>query len=441
MTEFEIIADHSKQGLREIPENLYAMCNLKMLYLEGNLIEYLPDDFFEKLPKLNWLDLRNNRLKAVPKSIAYHENLENLLLSNNYLESLPNEIGLVPKLKVLQVSQNPLIYPARKIITDGVQAVCAYLRNQYLQEKNEEKAIQCLNTERTATTSNESDFSDGIEENENSDIKTQMITTVSSKKTKSTSEKDDNKSAVITIKGLSRQSKQSSSPETEDLLNSKSSRYENITRTFSTHGDNNRIVHQITRGPSKITLRSYYADNQHVPQTMNVKKKMPNGGEDKRERATISDAQLKEHWLQRIKAVLAEQERILQQEKNLTALSEWRKQKRLEPPRYFDAEDLPKPPFDIQEEYMSMKSRSDLIAASNQTLEKYIQKSTSTPQNMDLNSLIEELVERLKEIENTCGEEIKTPRHEIEKAAQQIKTIMGIHQNILNLQKQNDKSV
>lgn len=93
MTEYDIIADHSKQELTEVPENVLRMYNLKMLYLQGNAIEYLPDDFFTILSKLNWLDLRNNKLRFIPKSIAHHEHLENLLVSNNYLEKLPNEIG------------------------------------------------------------------------------------------------------------------------------------------------------------------------------------------------------------------------------------------------------------------------------------------------------------------------------------------------------------
>lgn len=93
MSKIELISDHSNQQLQEVPPKILEMCNLRMLYLEGNLIEQLPDDFFKKLPKLTWLDLRNNRLKAIPSSISYNECLENLLLANNQIERLPTELG------------------------------------------------------------------------------------------------------------------------------------------------------------------------------------------------------------------------------------------------------------------------------------------------------------------------------------------------------------
>lgn len=88
-----LISDHSKEKLQEVPTKVLEMTNLKMLFLEGNFLFKLPEDFFWKLPKLVWLDLRNNQLESVPKSIAHHEYLENLLLTNNNLKKLPNELG------------------------------------------------------------------------------------------------------------------------------------------------------------------------------------------------------------------------------------------------------------------------------------------------------------------------------------------------------------
>lgn len=93
MSNIELISDYSNRQLKEVPQHILQMCNLRMLYLEKNFIEYLPEDFFIRLPKLTWLDLRNNRLKCIPKSIAYCECLENLLLSNNQIERLPTELG------------------------------------------------------------------------------------------------------------------------------------------------------------------------------------------------------------------------------------------------------------------------------------------------------------------------------------------------------------
>lgn len=93
MSKIDVICDYSRKELREVPPEVLQLCNLKMLYFEGNFIEKLPDVIFQQLPKLSWLDLRNNNLKSFPKTVAHHEHLENLLLSNNYITTLPVELG------------------------------------------------------------------------------------------------------------------------------------------------------------------------------------------------------------------------------------------------------------------------------------------------------------------------------------------------------------
>ncbi|KAI4461884.1 leucine rich repeat containing protein [Holotrichia oblita] len=134
MSRIDVICDHSQQDLKVVPLRVLEMCNLQMLYLEGNGLEALPTNIFQKLPKLIWLDLRNNKLRDIPTGIANHAWLENLLLEQNNLERLPNELGLVPKLVVLQLSKNPLIYPSKDIISQGIEAITSYLRNEYNKE-------------------------------------------------------------------------------------------------------------------------------------------------------------------------------------------------------------------------------------------------------------------------------------------------------------------
>lgn len=89
----DVICDHSQQNLKVVPLRVLDMCNLQMLYLEGNGLESLPTNIFQKLPKLSWLDLRNNNLREIPVGIAHHACLENLLLEHNCLVKLPNELG------------------------------------------------------------------------------------------------------------------------------------------------------------------------------------------------------------------------------------------------------------------------------------------------------------------------------------------------------------
>nr|CAD7594938.1 unnamed protein product [Timema genevievae] len=62
------------------------------VYLEGNLLENLPDNLFPSLPVLKWLDVRNNKLTQFPKTVAYHDNLQVLLLQGNQIQRLPLEL-------------------------------------------------------------------------------------------------------------------------------------------------------------------------------------------------------------------------------------------------------------------------------------------------------------------------------------------------------------
>lgn len=79
-----------------------------------------------------YLDIRNNKLTDIPKSIKHHPCLTHLLLQNNKLTSLPDELGTVIHLKVLQLGGNPLMYPPREVINAGVLSVLQYLNNKYI---------------------------------------------------------------------------------------------------------------------------------------------------------------------------------------------------------------------------------------------------------------------------------------------------------------------
>lgn len=93
MSQSNVSCDYSNRELKTIPHEILDMKFLKMLYLEGNQLMYLPPKFFPLLTNLTWLDLRNNLLLELPADIGDHTNLQTLLLQNNRLEYLPNELG------------------------------------------------------------------------------------------------------------------------------------------------------------------------------------------------------------------------------------------------------------------------------------------------------------------------------------------------------------
>lgn len=80
-----------------------------------------------------YLDLRDNELTDLPKSIKKHPALTHLLLQNNRLTSLPDELGTVSTIKVLQLNGNPLMYPPREIIKAGVSKVIDFLHEKYIE--------------------------------------------------------------------------------------------------------------------------------------------------------------------------------------------------------------------------------------------------------------------------------------------------------------------
>ncbi|XP_055502625.1 leucine-rich repeat-containing protein 27-like [Leucoraja erinacea] len=85
--------DLSGRGLVQLPEHVLQMPWLKNLYLEGNALSELSEDFFHRLPNLIWLDLRNNKLTSLPLSIGDHRCLKTLLLEGNPIRKLPVELG------------------------------------------------------------------------------------------------------------------------------------------------------------------------------------------------------------------------------------------------------------------------------------------------------------------------------------------------------------
>ncbi|XP_015773486.1 PREDICTED: leucine-rich repeat-containing protein 27-like [Acropora digitifera] len=113
--------DLSKKRLTQIPPKVLDLRQLEFLYLEGNLISSLPEDLFDRLPNLRWLDLRNNHISEIPQIIGTHRNLRNLLLEGNNVESLPLELGLLKSLSGLNLSGNPLEYPPQFIVERGTQ--------------------------------------------------------------------------------------------------------------------------------------------------------------------------------------------------------------------------------------------------------------------------------------------------------------------------------
>ncbi|XP_072095870.1 leucine-rich repeat-containing protein 27-like isoform X2 [Mobula birostris] len=98
------------------------------LYLEGNVISELSEDFFHRLPHLIWLDLRNNKLTSLPLSIGDHRCLKTLLLEGNPIRKLPVELGNVISLKALNLRKCPIEFPPDGVLHQGLATILTFLR-------------------------------------------------------------------------------------------------------------------------------------------------------------------------------------------------------------------------------------------------------------------------------------------------------------------------
>lgn len=124
-----ICLDLSRCGIRTLPDELLDLRHLEYLYLEGNRISQLPENFFECFSNLKWLDLRRNCLTSIPSFfLGGMTELRSLLLEGNELSTLPLELGLVKTLDGLNIRGNPLVFPPEEVMEKGVKTILGFLR-------------------------------------------------------------------------------------------------------------------------------------------------------------------------------------------------------------------------------------------------------------------------------------------------------------------------
>lgn len=92
----------------------WEQTDLTKLLLSSNKLNSLSEDI-RLFPALVVLDVHDNQLTTLPKSIGELENLQKLNLSHNKLKELPEEVWLLKNLRSLQLQQNLL-----EELSDGV---------------------------------------------------------------------------------------------------------------------------------------------------------------------------------------------------------------------------------------------------------------------------------------------------------------------------------
>jgi Leucine-rich repeat (LRR) protein len=110
------ILDLGGLGLPKVPEEIFELTQLKVLYLghsgrrfqHPNAITTLPSEFFDSLRNLEVLNLVNIQLIEIPEAISQLTNLKELFLDNNRIGVLPNCIGTLNNLERLSLNNNSL---------------------------------------------------------------------------------------------------------------------------------------------------------------------------------------------------------------------------------------------------------------------------------------------------------------------------------------------
>lgn len=195
--------------------------------------------------------------------------------------------GFVPKLVVLQLAKNPLQYPSNDIVSQGTQAICLYLRNQYNKENGLPEEL-----------ANESAESKKIIKRKKKVIKEKINIRELIRKSSHHSKLSAENMPTICIKSLS--SEACNVIKNEDSVKSV---------LCAIHSPRN--ASKAIRYCSKLSIPTHYNSNKYV----GIRKPRPMNTNDPKSQKKILDNELKAIWIEKLKELLEEQERRLQQEK------------------------------------------------------------------------------------------------------------------------------
>ena len=93
--------------INKMPQSISSFKNLKKLSLQDQVYEFLPDDFWTNLTKLEDLNLMGALLQEVPAGIQNFKNLKNLNLKANEIKKISKSIIRLENLESLNISFNP----------------------------------------------------------------------------------------------------------------------------------------------------------------------------------------------------------------------------------------------------------------------------------------------------------------------------------------------
>jgi Leucine-rich repeat (LRR) protein len=111
--------------IKYIPKEIMELKGLKKLNLSGNLIKSLPNELYE-LKNLTELHLSDNMIAYLSENIKNLSKLKSLYLNKNDIISLPRNFTKLKNLKYINFENNPLINPPIEIAKKGINNIINY---------------------------------------------------------------------------------------------------------------------------------------------------------------------------------------------------------------------------------------------------------------------------------------------------------------------------
>lgn len=99
--------DLQDNPIQVLPKSIFGLKNLKTLILANTQISFFPDSFNE-LTELEEINLSMNRLKEFPSFILNLTKAKTIDLSHNLIKKIPTELSTLKKLEILDVGYNQI---------------------------------------------------------------------------------------------------------------------------------------------------------------------------------------------------------------------------------------------------------------------------------------------------------------------------------------------
>ncbi|XP_033756546.1 leucine-rich repeat-containing protein 27-like isoform X4 [Pecten maximus] len=443
--------DLCHKGLLQIPHELLELSHLEYLYLEGNGLSALPDDFFDKLPNLVWLDVRRNNLLRLPSVYTgRHQHLRSLLLESNSLRSLPLELGLIKSLNGLNISNNPIEFPPKEVMEKGTTAILQFLR-EMLHAKSTGKMTNGGSGDNGAeneSTSSSDDWQD--EDDLRNYARRKHIGKMED--TKSTTTKSSDMFGVVPHSAeLHRPvSYTEMKQEKKEKLKKAGAAgtvdsYQLVRKDLTAYPQFSNNI--IRRTHSFVSCR--HCINRRTSASNSVLSWKVNPYPEPPPSEYITFKMNEERKIAKVKELREKTDAIIQRRKDEELLKEWRHEtKKLQQKRYFDSlrrgtkdfvDPVEKAPFDVDKNHMKIPTNEERIKQDVKNAHERIRRTLSPTSRQKIEdekaARIRELERRIKQHTSQMHERRKqpkgTPQEEMEAAKRELDVVKSLQKDLM----------